>query len=108
AEAVGTAAGQDGQQVVVRALHEGRRPAAVHVPEQDPHAKTSCGTRPLSRSAAATTAAGGTSVRHGWPGTGQLRARLPEHAACWSPRTTVGTPCGAHRAAGTTGANSDT
>src|SRR5690606_37600198 len=43
--------------------------------------------------------------RHGCPGTGQARALLARQGACWSPGSTAGTPYGAHRSAGTTGAN---
>src|SRR5699024_2558073 len=60
---------------------------------------------PVNRSTAATTAAGAISSRQGCPGIGQSTARLSAQTAPWSPSTTVGTPCGAHRVAGTTGAN---
>jgi hypothetical protein len=60
--AVRAAVGQDGHHVVVVAVHEGRRPGPVDVPEQDPHAATSSGAR---RSTAARTSSVATSPRHG-------------------------------------------
>ena len=88
------------------ALDERRGPRAVHVPDQDSHDRSS--DRGASISTAPATSAAVTSDRHGWPGTGQLTARLSRHGADWSPSSTDGTRYGAQRAAGTTGANSDT
>src|SRR5215217_966663 len=61
-----------------------------------------------SLSTAATTSWGWIDVRQGWPGRGQILARVSRHASSWSPRTTEGTPYGAQLAEGTTGANSET
>src|SRR4051794_3902602 len=61
---------------------------------------------PARQCTAATTSAASIVSRQGWPGTGQVRARDSRHGAFWSPRTTDGTPQGAQRSAGTTGAKS--
>ena len=90
AEAVGVPTRGDRQEVVVAALDEGRRPRAVDVPEQDPHAATTFSMRTFST--AATTSAAPTDERQGCPGTGHTRARVPRQAASWSPSSTVGTP----------------
>ena len=85
AETVRTAIRDHGQQVLVGALDERRRPGPVHVPEKYLHALTNFST-------AATTSAAPTEVRHGWPGTGHSRARVFRQGANWSPSSTVGTP----------------
>ena len=60
--------------------------------------------RTISRSTAATTSSGPTAARHGWPGTGQARARQPAQATSWSPSSRVGTRHGRQRDSGTVGA----
>ncbi|CAM5695256.1 hypothetical protein SVIOM342S_00466 [Streptomyces violaceorubidus] len=82
AEAVGAAVLGDGDEVGVRALHEGRGPRPVHVPDEDPHAS------PSSFSTAAATSVAVTVFRQGWPGTGQSRALLSAQGASWSPSRT--------------------
>src|SRR5690606_12252487 len=86
AEAVGPAVGGDGDDVGVGALHEGRGPRPVHVPEQDPHATST------SLPTAATPSSAVTPSRDGGPGTGRVRARVPALGAFWSPSSTQGTP----------------
>ncbi len=78
ADAVGAAVGQHRHDVLVLAVDERGRPGAVHVPEQDPHATASSATG-ASRSTARTTSSTVTPPRHGWPATGQTRARQPAH-----------------------------
>src|ERR671923_512505 len=107
AEPVRAAVREHRQQVLVRALDERVRIRAVDVPEEDPHSAAASRTG-ASCSSAATTSRGVTEARHGCPGTGQTRARVPAHPASWSPRSTCGTRQGRQRTAGTTGANSET
>ena len=57
------------------AVHERRRPRAVHVPQQDVH------DAPPSSRTASTTPDGSTVDRHGCPGTGHSVARLCRHSA---------------------------
>ena len=61
--------------------------------------------QPGQLATAATTSAGSIESRHGWPGTGQIRARVPGRARPARPAARYGTRYGAHRPAGTTGAN---
>ena len=100
AAAVGAAVGQHRQEVVVRPLEEGVEVGAVHVPDEHLHDAppaarvwVSCAATgdPARARTAATTSAAGTSV-HGWPGTGQRRARVRAQPASWSPSTTRGHP----------------
>src|SRR5690606_24246657 len=86
----------------VHTAQRGER-AGVLRDEGDPH-----GTHSFTverRRTASTICSARTEERQGWPGIGQIRARLPRHGAAWSPRITAGTRYGAQRAAGTTGAN---
>src|SRR5690606_22498199 len=89
AQAVGPAVGEHRDEVLVGTGDEGGQPGPVDVPDGDLHAMTSWGTRDAT---ASTTCSGRMPVRQGWPGTGHSRARVPAHAASWSPRTMVGTP----------------
>ena len=60
-----------------------------------------------SRSTAARTSSTVTPSRHGWPTTGQARARQPAHGTS-TCSSACGTPHGRQRTAGTVGAKSDT
>ena len=102
---VGAAVGQRPARRTRGALDERRRPRAVHVPEQDPHAATAsrnAGARPRRR-----TSATPTPFRHGWPATGQTRARQPAHRTS-TYSSSCGTPHGRQRTGGTVGAKSET
>ena len=106
-DAVRPAVGQDRHEVLVAALDERRRPRAVHVPEQDPHAATAIGGRePLDRAERPSSTRRRPS-RHGWPGTGQSRARQPAHGTS-TTSSSCGTRHGRQRTAGTVGAKSET
>src|SRR5207302_3368990 len=73
AEAPGSALGQARHQVAVRTLHEGRGPGAMHVPDENVHDTCSRGLAArATRSTAERASAAVTSVRQGWPGTGQM------------------------------------
>src|SRR6266508_3200293 len=98
-----TAVGRRRHEVGVSTVDERGGPGTVDVPEQDPHDPPP--REPQSASTAATTSAGSTVDRHGWPGTGQTAARLSRHGAVGSPSRIAGTPYGRHRAYGTVGAN---
>src|SRR5690606_25384415 len=103
--AVGAPAGDDGQEVPVRPLDEGRGPRPVDVPEEDVHAATAGVVR---RATAPARASGVTGARQCWTASGQVCDRHPAQATPWSPSTTLGTLQGAQRCGGTTGANTET
>src|ERR687897_1039335 len=104
ADAVRPAVREHGHHVVVGAVDEGGRPGAVDVPEQDPHAIASTGAR---RSTASATSATATPPRHGWPGTGHVRARQPAQGTS-TYSSACGTRQGRQRTAGTVGAKRET